>query len=77
MFTDFNHFTIFLKNKKLNEKINKNESPVWKYFKKLLGTGSVTCNLCSKNIKRASNTTNMWRHLESDHVEVYKRNKMP
>lgn len=43
-------------------------SPVWTYFKK--SGKDALCVKCGKLVT-ASNTTNMWYHLEKHHEKIY------
>jgi len=52
----------------------KNRSFVWNYFTKNPNAiDSATCNICKKNYKRGSSTSNLIDHLKRDHMPLLER----
>ena len=48
----------------------KQRSNVWKYFEKA-GDGKSICKICQGSYKHSGNTTNLLKHLHSQHSEVF------
>ncbi|KYQ47835.1 hypothetical protein ALC60_13101 [Trachymyrmex zeteki] len=44
-------------------------SPLWQYFVKNTTTG--TCKIFLKDVLRSGNTTNLRKHLQRNHLDIY------
>ncbi|KAL7288041.1 hypothetical protein TKK_0017837 [Trichogramma kaykai] len=56
-------------------KKGRHESPIWKHVTKI--GDKIKCNYCQKDYKDFKNTTNMLRHLKTQHPLFFEQEKQP
>jgi hypothetical protein len=61
--------------------LSSSQSFVWNYFEKVDVKSAICCQ-CDKRksnidstVNRFGNTTNLWRHLENEHTDIFKQAK--
>uniref|UniRef100_A0ABD2W166 BED-type domain-containing protein n=1 Tax=Trichogramma kaykai TaxID=54128 RepID=A0ABD2W166_9HYME len=60
---------------KSEHKKGRHESPIWKHVTKI--GDKIKCNYCQKDYKDFKNTTNMLRHLKTQHPLFFEQEKQP